>query len=201
MKLHNAVFQLTRYSILALCLPASFAVNTSPISYIRPPHIIEKSDSIAAQDVILQFLHWYKVNLNEANSFPILRKDSDNNYMLNMEAVTDYLNFIESSKCTSAKYRVLWQKFFDDKAILLKQEKLQSDMPEDFDLDFVLISQEPDEILNQLSNTKFKVLSENKSEALINVFYPQKELMNYEFEVSKTHGKWQIDYISTSNFD
>jgi len=201
MKINYAKFQLITYAVLAICFFSCFALEACPITKKQTRYVLEDSDSISAQKVIIKFLQWYKLNINEANSFPILIKDSENNYMVNPKAVIDYLNFIESSNCISPKYIMLWQNFFDNKAVLLKKDKIQSDIPEDFDFDFVLITQEPDLILNQLSDTRFKVISKDKKVALISMFFPEKEMMTYEFEMSKTNGSWQIDYISTSNFD
>lgn len=160
-----------------------------------------KHDPVPAQKVITQFLQWYKMNLHNANSFPFLKKDSARNYMVDKKAVTDYLNFIKSSKFISPKYIVHWQTYFDDKAIELEEHPLQSDLPEGFDLDFVLITQEPELVLNRISRLKFTTVSMNKSVALIGVTLPSDKSVQYEFEMYKSKEGWQIGYISTPNFD
>lgn len=201
MKINLIKLRQTKFTLLAICLISYFSIEAVPLVYNQTIQILENRDSISAQKVITKFLQWYKENINEANSFPILIKDSGNNYMVNKKAVTDYLNFIKSSKCISPKYIAYWQKFFDDKAVQLKKDKIQSDIPDDFDFDFVLITQEPDLILNQLSHIEFKIISVSTKGALISVSWSGKELMKYEFEMHKTNGSWQIDYISTLNFD
>ena len=164
-------------------------------------HGMQNADALLVQKVILKFLQWYKINLHKANSFPILIKDSSDYFMVNKKAVAGYLNFLKSSKCISDKYIAHWQIFFDDKAIQLKKDKIQSDIPEDFDFDFVLITQEPDEILNRISHAKIKTISANNSVALVGVSWPGKDSLKYEFEMYKTKKGWQIGYISTPNFD
>lgn len=160
-----------------------------------------KNDSTSAQQAIIKFLKWYKVNLSKANSFPILIKDSADNFMVNKAACTDYLNFLKTSQCISQKYIEHWKVYFDDKATELRDHPIQSDVPEGFDLDFVLITQEPDLVLNQIDSIKFTTISANNAVALIGLKGPGENTMEYEFEMYKTKAGWQIGYISTPNYD
>jgi hypothetical protein len=181
---------------LLLCCCLSDAVSVK-----REETIMVKTDPLPAQQVIIQFLKWYKTNMNKANNFPILIKDSAGNFMVNKTACTGYLNFLKSSQCISQKYIEHWKIYFDDKATELKDHPLQSDVPEGFDFDFVLITQEPELVLNQIDRVKFKTISINASVALIGLKWPGKNSMEYEFEMYKTKAGWQIAYISTPNFD
>ena len=194
----RSIVKFTLFCILCFCCATGKAV---PDYKNYQEHGLQNADPLPAQKVILNFLQWYKINLHKANSFPILIKDSSDYFMVNKKAVTGYLNFLKSSKCISDKYIAHWQIFFDDKAIQLKKDKIQSDIPEDFDFDFVLIAQEPDLILNQISHVIPKTISANNSVALIGVSWPGKDLLKYEFEMYKTKNGWQIGYISTPNFD
>ena len=108
---------------------------------------------------------------------------------------------MKSSKCISPTYVEHWQNFFDSRAIQLKKNKLKSDIPEGFDYDFVLITQEPDLVLNQISRAKFKTVSAITSACLIDISWPVKDLMKYKFEMNYGKDGWQISYISTLNFD
>jgi hypothetical protein len=192
---------LTNFKLLIVCLFCYFPMEATTFLQKETKLISANPDVVSAQKVITKFLQWYKVNLNKANSFPILIKDRNDFYSVNKKAVTDYLNYIKSSNCMSSKYLEHWQKFFDDKAIQLKKDKIKSDIPEGFDFDFVLITQEPDLVLNQISRAKFKTMSFNKSMALIGVSWSGKESMEYEFEMYCGKDGWQISYISTPNFN
>ena len=163
--------------------------------------IIVTEDPVPVQKAIIKFLKWYKANLNKANSFPLLIKDSVGNFMVNKSACANYLNFLKSSNCISQKYIDYWKVYFEDKATELREHPIQSDIPEGFDFDFVLITQEPDLVLNQIGRTKFKTVSMNASVAMIGLKWPGKNSMQYEFEMYKTKAGWQIGYISTPNFD
>jgi len=163
--------------------------------------VFVQEDPLPAKQIIIKFLQWYKVNLHKANSFPILTKDSAGNYMIDKVAYTNYLIFLKSSKCISAKYIGYWQTYFDDKAVELQKNPIQSDIPEGFDFDFVLITQEPDIVLNQLNSVQYKTASINNTVALIDLKWPGKDPMEYQFEMYKGKDGWQIGYISTPNYD
>lgn len=167
----------------------------------REQIITVKQDPAPAQQTIIKFLKWYKINLNKANNFPILVKDSADNFMVDKKASNGYLNFLKSSQCISQKYIELWKVFFDDKASELRDHPNPSDIPEGFDMDFVLITQEPDIILNKIANLKFNIISMNEKVALIGVRLPSDKSVQYEFEMYKTKAGWQIGYISTPNYD
>jgi hypothetical protein len=120
---------------------------------------------------------------------------------VNRKACTAYLAFLKSSKYISARYIGYWQRYFDDKAADLKKEKIRSDVPEGFDMDFVLITQEPELILDAIDSLKLTVVSMNRTMAVIGVILPSDTTVDYEFEMAKTKQGWQINYISTQNFD
>ena len=158
-------------------------------------------ESTKVKNSIVAFLQWYKLNLHKANSFPLLAKDSSGYYMLNKQAAGNYLNFMRSSKCVSEKYIGYWKTYFNEKADMLKNEKLTSDIPEGFDFDFVLITQEPELILNKIAQLKLNIISMNASTALVSVTLPSVTIVTYEFEMYKVKALWKIGYISTPNYD
>lgn len=180
--------------LLYFCFADAASVNQDKM-------IILQNNPPTAQQVIIKFLKWYKVNLNKANNFPILIKDSAGNFMVNKAACANYLKFLKTSECISQKYIDHWKIYFDDKATELRDHPLQSDVPEGFDFDFILITQQPELVLSQIDRAKFKTISMNASVALIGVKWPGKNAMEYEFEMYKTKAGWQIGYISTPNFD
>jgi len=187
--------------LLALLLCCCFPCVTGKAGEKNKAVILIKEDPAPVNKAIANFLQWYKVNLHKANSFRILIKDGVGNFMVDKKAVTAYLNFIKSSKCLSDKYIGYWQTYFDDKAIQLKKDKTQSDIPEGFDMDFVLITQEPEIVLDNVGRLKFKTVSMNSTVALIGVKLPSDNSVQYEFEMYKTKEGWRIGYISTPNYD
>ena len=121
--------------------------------------------------------------------------------MINKPACSRYLALLKSSGCLSDKYIAYWKSFFDDKAIGLENNPEQSDIPDGFDLDFVLLTQEPDLVLNHISEIKFGVVTTYKNNIVVSLRWPQKDAKQYNFEMLRSAAGWQIDYISTPNSD
>lgn len=160
-----------------------------------------QNNDLSPKQVIIKFLKWYRINLHKANSLPILIKDSADNFMINKSASNKYLALLKSSGCLSLRYIAYWKSFFEDKAIGLKANPVQSDIPEDFDLDFVLITQEPGLVLDHIDEMKFQPVSVSKNYIVMGVTGPEKNAIQYNFELHKNAAGWQIDYIATSNID
>src|SRR6185437_2931306 len=171
--------------LVSTCIGYGFNVKAIAIIKEKTNKILVKEDPKAAINTIIKFLQWYKVNLHKTNNFSILKKDSKGNFMIDKLACTAYLNFLKSRNCLSEKYIHYWQTFFDEKADDLKKNHVQSDIPEGFDEDFVLITQEPDLVLQQINRMKFKTISINRSAALINVKLTGGGAIEYEIEMYK----------------
>jgi len=186
-------------SLVIFCAEIANTFAQKPSAKPASSAIVKESTKV--KNSIVAFLQWYKVNLHEANKFPLLAKDSLGYYAVNKKAADDYLNFMRSSKWVSEKYIAYWITYFNDKAEMLKKEKLTSDMPEGFDFDFVLITQEPELILNKITQLKMSIISMNASTALVSVKLPSFADVAYEFEMYKENEVWKIGYISTPNYD
>ncbi len=186
---------------LLLCL---FLFHFSCATFASIPkdtcsYVSQSSQVQSPKEVIIQFLKWYKINIEKINKFPILIKDSADNFMINKTACNNYLKFLNSSKCLSPRYIAYWRSFFDDKATGLQSNPVQSDIPEGFDIDFVLSTQEPELILYHISQTIFKPQSITDTFAVIGLSWPVEDGMQYNVEMHKNKQGWQIDHIATIN--
>lgn len=192
---HSARYCLTCLAIIFCgCIAVVMPVTSMGTAAIQ-------TDPAAPREVIVRFLKWYKANLKKANSLPFLVKDNAGNYMLNQVAADSYLSLVKSSGCVTQRYIDYWKTYFDDKATMLKEQPVQSYVPEGFDFDLVLISQEPELILNKIGRLTFKTISMKGTNAVIAVRCPGDLSIDYEFEMQKTTAGWQIVYISTNNYD
>ncbi|MEO5889325.1 MAG: hypothetical protein ABIQ31_03690 [Ferruginibacter sp.] len=194
---------ITDYLVI-LAVTCSACNDTAPVAALAPVKKeieVVVSDSTKVQINITGFLRWYKDNYKKANSFPLLIKDKADNFMVNKTAYTDYLAFLNSSNYLSPKYIGYWETFFIDKEKELNKNKIKSDIPDGFDFDLVLITQEPDILLNKIDSIKFNITSMNDSVALVGMRLPSDSSIEYEFEMYKTKNTWQIGYISTPNYD
>ena len=159
------------------------------------------NDSTKVQKNVADFLRWYKANYKKANSFPLLAKDAAGNFLVDKAAYTDYLNFLNSSNLVSSRFIGYWKTFFIDKEAELRKNKIKSDIPDGFDFDLILITQEPELILSKIDSIHFNIASMNDSVALVGLTLPSDSLISYEVEMYKKNNNWQVGYISTPNYD
>lgn len=195
------LFSLGCFLLCSFCPGKVVAPIKKPGSLKTESHITE-NDSIQVKRSITGFLQWYKKNIRRSNSFAMLGTDAKGYTFVQKKACQDYLDFVKSSRFISNKFIAHWQRYFDDQAIKIKREKLtKDDVPEGFDFDFVLITQEPEIVLNKIDSLRFKIISLKKTMAIMQVTLPSDDSVQYEFEMQKTKAGWLIDYISTPNYD
>ncbi|MBK8699251.1 MAG: hypothetical protein IPN29_06760 [Saprospiraceae bacterium] len=155
------------------------------------------SDSSQMVTSIKGFLTWYKKNYKKANSFGLTGVDGGGNYIVNATGCKQYLAFLKSSGYISDTYTTLWQTYFNSKEEAFTINPQNEGPPEGFDFDLVLITQEPELIWNAIPKLKFRIIEHHGNKALIEMTGE----WIYEIDLSKNKGKWQIDYIATTNFD
>ena len=158
-------------------------------------------DSVHVVNSIREFLGWYKTNQQKANSFPFLGRDKEGYYRLDTTAVSGYLAFLRQSGYFSLSYLNIWKVFFNDQAISLREEKLKDEVPDGFDMDFVLITQEPDLILDHIDQLKWRMVSMNRDVILVSCVSSVDPSLAYEFEMYRDERSWLIGYISSPSFD
>lgn len=194
-------FKIITISILCFFLFQFSSPKAAPLPKDTTKNTSQNNELLSPKQVIIKLLQWYKINMQKANSFPILLKDSADNFMVNNSACAKYLNFLKTSKCLSPRYIAYWRSFFNNKAIGLQSNPIQTDIPDGFDMDFVLITQEPELVLDHISQAKFKTLSLTATTAVIGVTWPKNDGMQYQIEMHKNKQGWQIDYIASPNGD
>ena len=131
----------------------------------------------------------------------MLAKDSSGYCQVNMPACKEYLAFLNSSELLSPQYVAHWQVFFDSASKRIAADHLTDEVPEDFDLDLVLVTQEPELILSEIDSLRFRVVSMNDTFALMIVHLPSDPTVNYEFEMYKRKYSWKIGYISKPDYN
>ena len=178
---------------LAASASSTFAVSANPNLLSTP----QNRDSAAVIQPIKGFLRWYRANYNKANDFSWTITDQTGNYAVDHVACEQYLKYLQSSGYISNTYIKEWRKFFKSKAQYFKEFPQSEGPPYGFDLDLVLITQEPELILDHLDKLKFKIKSRTAKTAIVEVVGE----FSYEFELSLVQGKWKIDYIATMNYD
>lgn len=179
-----------------------YAFKTLPVDKVADTRItLRADDSLNATKSITGFLRWYKTNMQKVNRFTLLPKNKKGYYVVDEKACAGYLAFLKSSGFVAPKYIGYWQRYFHDKAVSIAKEKLRSDIPEGFDMDLVLLTQEPDLVVKEIDKLQFTVVSINKEAAVMGMKVPADSSIQYEFEMYKRGKAWQIGYISTPNYD
>lgn len=153
-------------------------------------------DSIHVVESIREFLNWYKANLSKVNSFPFLGKDQDGYYKVDTGAVSGYLGLLKQSGYFSLSYLNIWKVFFNDQAETLHREKMSEGVPDGFDMDFVLVTQEPEVILDHINELRWRMVNMNRDVVLASCTSSVDPSLQYEFEMYRNERSWQIGYIS-----
>lgn len=181
---------------LIACKPGAPSENVvTEISEVKAD--IQTSDTLAMQHTVKEFLSWYKSNYTQANSFGFTYQDKQGNYHVSIAQGEEYLKYLKSSGYISDKYVEDWLKYFIDKAAYLEENLQNEGPPEGFEFDLVLITQEPELVLNEVNNLQFAVTENNGEKAILQVAGD----FGYDFEMVKENGNWKIAYIATMNYD
>lgn len=198
-------FSFFSYSVAVLLFGYTMFLSTSfknaPDRLTNKQQVRLRKQGSAAIKNARDFLYWYRDNLHKANSYPLLTKDSSGYYQVDMPACKEYLAFLKSSELLSTQYFSYWQVFFNDASVSIAADRNTDQLPEGFDMDLVLITQEPELVLNKIDSLHFKVVSMNDSVTLLSVKLPSDPSVDYEFEMYKNRYSWRIGYISTPNYD
>lgn len=190
---------ITSYAIVLLVATITTSIPSAVYAHSLRKEIQAPKDSSALVQKVIQFLKWYKQNYSKARDFEFIKTDAKGNYQVNLNDCKRYLDTLKSSGCISGSYIKDWQKYFDDKAAYLAENPQNEGPPEGFDYDLVLITQEPELVLDNIRKLKYKVLKCTSTKATVGV--TGKFGVDYEFEMSKSGKVWLIDYISTMNYD
>ncbi|MDQ3142365.1 MAG: hypothetical protein M3Q56_08995 [Bacteroidota bacterium] len=156
-----------------------------------------ENDSLSIFKTVNKFLQWYKVNYKVANAFKFTFTDSKGNYQVNMKECNKYLAYLQSSLFISDTYVQEWKKYFEMKVEYFAAYPMKEGPPEGFDVDLILMTQEPELVLNNIKNLPMKIAELTPDKAILHI----EADYGYEIDLSRVSGKWKIDYISPLNDD
>ncbi len=163
------------------------------------PSIIVFSDSTKMVQTVKQFIRWYKHNYQKMYSRPLVKKDTDGNYEVDLPECKRFLETLRSSGFISNTYCSLREQYFTDKQKNFKEFPQNEGPPEGFDFDLVLITQEPEYIWNGIDTFQYPILQLSDGKGIVGMKGGYD--FDYEFELGKENGIWKIDYIATPNYD
>lgn len=183
--------------LILSCKSNSESIQISSDTETITPIVEASNDTLAMIGVAKSFLHWYKENYEKANSFGFTYQDKQGNYHVAMGECEAYLGFLKSSGYLSDEYINLWMRYFKEKAEYMEENPENQGPPEGFEFDLVLITQEPELVLNTINDKLFAVVENSGTKAVLQMGGEE----GYDFDMVKENGKWMIAYIATMNYD
>lgn len=158
---------------------------------IVPKHLIQPIEG---------FLTWYKNNYFRLYQYSLTYTDDSGHYQVDTNHCKQFLNELKSTGFISDVYVQLWKKYFDDQAKNFKINIQNEGPPEGFDMDLVLLTQEPEEVLNYITTLRYEIFDMDDQSAVV-IIHTRWEEWKYIIELSNIEGKWLIDYISLKEPD
>jgi hypothetical protein len=137
---------------------------------------------------VRSFLSWYKLSYLKIGDLqnrivsPV-RYNSGKIYRVNFQQSKKYLALINSSGYFSKEFLMNLTEFFksiDKKLIELKQD---DGVPEGFEGDLLLKTQEPEWILNNISNLEIKIISQSKVRFVLKLENRLYFILNKDFKI------------------
>lgn len=183
--------------VLIMAIAPTAKTENIPLSLDENLWTTTTNDTILMIQSVKGFLEWYKTNYTKSNSFGFTYQDKQGNFHVSIPQGEEYLSFLKSSGYISDKYVDIWLKYFKDKATYMEENLQNEGPPEGFEFDLVLITQEPELVLNEINNLQFMVSEKNGDKAILQIVGE----LGYDFELIKENGKWMIAYIATMNYD
>ncbi len=158
--------------------------------------------SVSPGETVLNFLEWYKnnqerlVNINLIhNSTP--SEDTTKLYAVNFEGTEHYLDELKKSGYVSEKYLESWRDYFNHAEQNFKDNPQFDGPPDYFDYDFVMLSQDFMEELEELNKTNVSKEQIDSNTALVVLTF-KVSLTKMSYQLSLVEGKWQIDDIENT---
>lgn len=144
---------------------------------------------------VLTFIDWYRTHYRDLYTYQMTYTDSTGNYRVNIKDCKKYFESLKSSGCISDEYVRLWSEYCISKNESFLISPQNEGPPEGFDMDLVLLTQEPEEIFKIYKTMKYTIVEENQDSSVIlgDTGWPD---WVYVFELSHIQGRWYIDYIS-----
>lgn len=148
-----------------------------------------------ALQTVKNFLQWYGDHYNEVNSFKLVNQGDGSPYSVNFEETEKFLSFLSSSGFVSETYLKSQRTYFKEVGLAYEQNPINEGPPPGFDLDIVLLTQEPERVIEKGKNP---VVVSSKIEGDFVTLNLDLE-MRLQFKLSKINGSWKIHRIKFFN--
>ena len=154
------------------------------------------------ETTVINFLNWYKEKEQIIEKIELINNftgsfDSTKFYSINFDNTNKYLNLFKTSGFVSNTYVKKWQDYFIESDKELKANPQNDGVPDGFDYNFVMCSQDWDDALKQLDKIKIVKREIRNKNAIVIVQFNSEMYSNYQLEYNLTNDNniWLIDEI------
>ena len=144
---------------------------------------------------VKDFLNWYGVHYKEATSFGLVNQGNGANYSVNFEETEKFLAYMKSSGLVSDAYLNNFRSYFKEAEESFIKDPINEGPPPGFDFDIVLLTQEPELVIEKGKNPTVIFSSIKDDVATLNLDVD----MKLQFTLTRENGNWKIDAIQNSN--
>jgi len=141
---------------------------------------------------VKDFLSWYGIHYKEVNSFGLVNQGEGVFYSVNFEETEKFLASLKSSGLVSDMYLNNFRTYFKEAEETFKKDSINEGPPPGFDYDIVVLTQEPDLVIEKGKDPTVlsSSIRDNKATLELDVY------LKLRFDLSKSNGAWKIDRIS-----
>ena len=154
------------------------------------------------ETTVINFLNWYKEKEQIIEKIELINNftgsfDSTKFYSINFDNTNKYLNLFKTSGFVSNTYVKKWQDYFIESDKELKANPQNDGVPDGFEYNFVMCSQDWDDALKQLDKIKIVKREIRNKNAIVIVQFNSEMYSNYQLEYNLTNDNniWLIDEI------
>jgi hypothetical protein len=183
-----------------------FSQQHSETKFIKVAPTSQDTNSSIHQSVktAIDFLKWYRDNrkrlikiqlVNNEDNAGKDKYDTTKFYSVNFDSAEKYLKEFRQSGYVSDTYIDKWKQYFKKCDANFKKNPQNDGIPDGFDYDFVMLTQEFQEQLSNINKIKLTVNTDNidKDKAIVEM-----QLYSFgrlTFSLTKYDGRWKIDDI------
>ncbi len=150
--------------------------------------------NIPPEKTVIDFLKWYKENYQPINDIELIYLapgDTIIPYSVDAIGTKKYLEYFENSGYVSKNYIKYWSNYFLERQQYFEDNLEFDGPPSGFEFDFVLLTQEVDEVLDSIENPEILNSEITKNQAIVKINIS----MRLSFCLTKSNNQWLIDKI------
>lgn len=174
--------------LLAVLMFAAADQRTGAPPVKKTPRAVDSTRAVRA---VTGFLRWYKIHIDSSSRIILVRQRPQEPYSVDLKKGEQYLAHLRSSGFLTEAYLGEWRQYFRDRNEGFRAHPQTEGPPLGFEYDLVLLSQDVDQQLKELSTLKINEVSIRKDRATVQFTL----LFEYEIRLRRQNNRWVINEI------